>query len=103
MARGYAGSGLHHMGRLLPIRPELLRALGTAEPTPRPASKPPRKKGAPPIKADDPMTDAALASMRGDHELRGVGVPECALKYGITVDRARKLLGYVTRASVEAV
>lgn len=85
------------------IRMGLLLACGALDPTPRVKPKPQRQRGAPPRKAEDPITDEVLAQLRGDHDLRGMSLSAVASKYGIDCDRARRLCGYINRCHVKAV
>lgn len=82
------------------IRSSLFNAID--RPTPR-VVRVERMHSRPPIKPTDPMTDKALAQMRGDYELRGLWPTACAKKYGICKDRAMRLLLYLTRSHIDPV
>jgi hypothetical protein len=94
----HTGAPVHAVYTMPRIRRSLVNAID--QPTPRVVVKR-QEKRRPPVKSGDPMTDARLAEMRGDRELRGASIRECASKFGISVARAYNLCDYETRWHVE--
>lgn len=98
----HVGTPMHYDYAFPRVRRGLLRACGADAPTERVAQKV-KKQGRPPQRPDDPITDAVLARMRGDHDLRGIARDVIAVNYGITMARCRQLLSYINRCHVEPV